>query len=205
MQSLHATEMVVCAGYTRAMNADSDITQLLERASAGDKSAWTGLIDAVYPELKRLARSSRAGQREETLNTTALVHECYLRLARAESAPRDRGHLLSLAVRIMRQLLVDHARERLALKRGGAQAHQALEDVDPADDSAFETLIEIDAALEALAGVEPRQAEVFACRYFGGLNDEQTAQALGISPRTAHRDWDAAREWLAAHLGAESG
>lgn len=178
----------------------SDITLLLDRAGAGDRSAWDRLVELVYPDLKRLAHRSLADRQERTLNTTALVHECYLRLARADGAPRDRGHLISLAVRIMRQVLTDHARERLAAKRGGGQPALSLEEAQMADDRQFETLIEIDAALTRLAAIEPRQARVFECRYFGGLNDEDTAVALGISSRTAHRDWDAARLWLAAQI-----
>ena len=175
-----------------------DITRLLHAAGAGDRAAWGRLVDLVYPELKRLARGARA--RGQTLGTTALVHECYLRLARAASMPGDHQHLLALAVRIMRQVLVDHARERLALKRGNGEANLAVEAIDPVDEHSFEQLAEIDAALRTLAIRQPRQAEVFECRYFGGLNDEETAAALNLSPRTVHRDWNAAREWLAGML-----
>jgi RNA polymerase sigma factor (TIGR02999 family) len=184
------------------MDASADITQLLDRAGEGDRGAWDRLVQLVYPDLKRLARSSLSGRGEHTLNTTALVHECYLRLSQASGAPRDRGHLMSLAVRIMRQVLIDHARERLAVKRGGGAAAVPIDDALLADERQFETIIEIDAALTRLAALEPRQARVFECRYFGGLNDDETATALGISPRTVHRDWDAGREWLAANLSA---
>lgn len=184
--------------------ADSDITVLLDAARSGDGAAWHRLVELVYPELKRLARSSLSANRHNTLNTTALVHECYLRLARAEGTPRDRGHLLSLAVRIMRQVLIDHARERLAQKRGGGAIAVTLDDEAAAELQQFELLVEIDSALQRLAAVEPRQAAVFEHRYFGGLNDEDVAEALGISPRTAHRDWDAARAWLAEALNAGS-
>jgi RNA polymerase sigma factor (TIGR02999 family) len=183
------------------MQTPADITQLLDRAGGGDRRAWDQLVELVYPDLKRLARSSRGSDGAHTLNTTALVHECYLRLSRASGAPRDRGHLLSLAVRIMRQVLIDHARERLAAKRGGGARAVPIEDAQLADESQFETIVEIDAALTRLALIEPRQAQVFEHRYFGGLNDDETAAALGISPRTVHRDWDAGREWLAANLG----
>lgn len=182
------------------MDASADITVLLDRAADGDRRAWDELVELVYPDLKRLARSSRGGDAPGTLNTTALVHECYLRLSQASGAPRDRGHLMSLAVRIMRQVLIDHARERLAAKRGGGARAVPIEDALLADERQFETIIEIDAALDRLALAEPRQARVFECRYFGGLNDDETAAVLGISPRTVHRDWDAAREWLAANL-----
>jgi RNA polymerase sigma factor (TIGR02999 family) len=187
--------------YNGRMQPAPDITHLLDRAGSGDRDAWDRLVQLVYPDLKRLARSSLSGQAAgHTLNTTALVHECYLRLSQAEGAPRDRGHLMSLAVRIMRQVLIDHARERLAAKRGGGAIAVPIEDAQLADERQFETIIEIDAALSRLALIEPRQAQVFEHRYFGGLNDDETAAALGVSPRTVHRDWDAGREWLAANL-----
>lgn len=182
------------------MTDGKDITELLADAGSGDRAAWDRLVHLVYPDLKRLAQRSLRGDRQLTLNTTALVHECYLRLARASGAPRDRGHLMSSAVRIMRQVLIDHARERIALKRGGGASLVQLDDVQLIDDSQFETLIEIDAALQKLAAIEPRQALVFEHRYFGGLNDEETAMALSVSARTVHRDWDSSRQWLAALL-----
>lgn len=184
------------------MDTEAPITRLLDSARDGDRGSWERLVELVYPELKRLARNSLGNGRGQTLDTTALVHECYLRLERTPGAPRDRGHLLSLAVRIMRQVLIDHARERLAQKRGGGALHVTLEDDSAGDPADFLRLIEIDQALQQLAEVEPRQAAVFEHRFFGGLNDEDTARALGISPRTAHRDWDAARAWLAEALNA---
>ena len=186
--------------YNPRMTDDRDITQLLADAGGGDRTAWDRLVQLVYPDLKRLAQRSLRGNLQLTLNTTALVHECYLRLAHASCAPRDRGHLMSSAVRIMRQVLIDHARERLAIKRGGGAAVLQVDEVQVADDSQFEALIEIDTALTQLAVVEPRQALVFEHRYFGGLNDDETATALAISARTVHRDWDASRQWLAIHL-----
>lgn len=186
------------------MDAEADITQLLDRAGGGDRAAWDRLVELVYPDLKRLARGALGGHDGRTLNTTALVHECFLRLSQASGAPRDRGHLMSLAVRIMRQVLVGHARERLAAKRGGGLAALPIDEARLADERQFGLLLEIDQALRQLAEQEPRQAQVFECRYFGGLNDADTALALGISPRTAHRDWDAGRQWLALRLDAAS-
>lgn len=177
-----------------------EITRLLNAAGEGDRDAWERLVDLVYPDLKRLAHSARFGREGHTLNTTALVHECYLRLQQGRSAPRDRDHLKSLAVRIMRQVLVDHAREQLAQKRGGGEQRVPLDEQLIAEQREFMELIEIDDALRQLAEAEPRQAQVFEHRFFGGLNDDDTATALGISPRTAHRDWDAARQWLAGRL-----
>lgn len=182
------------------MDADSQVTQLLARASDGDAQAWNRLVDLVYPELKRLARGSLSGNPRATLDTTALVHECYLRLSRAEGAPRDRGHLMALAVRIMRQVLVDHARRRLADKRGAGAVAVPIEDLPLAEEHRFEQLVEIDQALSRLAESEPRLAQVFECRYFGGLNDADAGLALNVSPRTVRRDWDRSRELLAALL-----
>jgi RNA polymerase sigma factor (TIGR02999 family) len=183
-------------------DAPGDVTRLLLAAGGGDRAAWSRLVDRVYPELKRLARGARGRPREHPLCTTALVHECYLRLSRAAGVPRDHDHLRALAVRIMRQVLTDHPRERLALKRGGGESVTGVDAVDPADRRQFEQLVEIDDALRRLAQEQPRQAQVFEFRYFGGLNDDETAEALAISPRTAHRDWHAGRAWLARELGA---
>ncbi len=182
------------------MHSTVQIASLLQLADTGDRSAWGQLVELVYPDLKRLARGSLSAGNGRTLNTTALVHECYVRLSQAKGAPRDRGHLMSLAVRIMRQVLIDHARGQSAAKRGGGAASLPIEDAQLADERQFETLIEIDAALTRLAQIEPRQAKVFEHRYFGGLNDQETADALGISARTVHREWDASREWLASNL-----
>ncbi|MGB0133397.1 ECF-type sigma factor [Dokdonella sp.] len=176
------------------------VTQLLHDAESGSHEAWDQLVFLVYPDLKRLARRSLSGGGQMTINTTALVHECYLRLSRARGAPRNRGHLMSTAVRIMRQILIDHARERLAIKRGGGAQILSIEEDHAVVDGQLESLMEIDAALTRLAKIEPRQALVFEHRYFGGLNDEETAIALSISARTVHRDWDAGREWLASQL-----
>ncbi len=179
----------------------TDITRLLDQAGHGDRVAWVRLVELIYPDLKHLARKAFSGDAARTLDTTELVHECYLRLEGAQGAPRDRGHLMSLAVRIMRQVLIDHARERLAAKRGAGAPMLDVQDVQVPDAGQFELLVEIDAALDRLAATEPRQARVFECRYFGGLNEVDTALALGISPRTARRDWDAARVWLAESVG----
>ena len=183
-----------------------DITQLLDHAGRGDHEAWQRLVALVYPELKRIARRSLSAHPNATLNTTGLVHECYLKLAQAQGAPRDRGHLMALTARIMRQILVDHARERLAAKRGAGQRPVTLTEAISDQPDEFDTLLEIDHAVHKLHSTEPRQAQVFICRYFAGYNDEDTALALDISPRTAHRDWDAAREWMANYLnGAAAG
>lgn len=183
------------------MQQTEPLAELLQSAAAGESAALRHLVERVYPDLKRLARSLRHARDGRTLNTTALVHECYMRLAPLEGAPQDHAHLTSLAVRIMRQVLVDHERARLALKRGGDAKIEVIAAEHAVDAHEFPNLVDIDSALTCLAGKEPRLAQVFECRYFGGLNDADTALVLGISPRTARRDWDAARAWLARELG----
>lgn len=187
------------------MDDSNPITRLLDDAAGGDRAAWQRLVALVYPDLKRLAHRSRAAQPGATLDTTALVHECYLRLEGAEGAPRNRGHLMALTARIMHQVLVDHAREHMAQKRGGGVAPVTLEDAPEDLREDVDTLLEIDRALQRLASEQPRAAQVFVCRYFAGYSIDDTALALDISPRTAHRDWDAAREWMAGHFNAERG
>lgn len=188
------------ARYTLAMPNDLIIADLLDRAGRSDDVAWSQLVDLVYPDLKRLARASLSGDRHATLNTTSLVHECYLRLAQALGGPRDRQHLMALAVRIMRQVLVDHSRRRLADKRGAGLKPLDIDDVSLADQRQFHRLVEIDDALSRLSQSEPRLAQVFECRYFGGLNDVDAGLVLNVSPRTVRRDWDRARELLAEML-----
>ncbi|MDF1504959.1 ECF-type sigma factor [Roseisolibacter sp. H3M3-2] len=153
---------------------------------------------AVYDELRRLARRQlRREAAGHTLNTTALVHEAYLRLAEQRAAPVERGHFLSLAATAMRRILVDHARRHRAAKRGAGVRAVTLDDADAlaADDRA-ELFVALDEALARLAALDARQARVVECRFFGGLTEEETAEALGIGLRTAKRDWAKARGWL---------
>ncbi len=163
------------------------------------------LLPEVYEELRRLARRERrrlvAGQ---TLDTTALVHEAYVKLAGAGSAWEGRSHVMAVAARAMRQILVDYARRRGSLKRGGGQVGQGGQGgstavdlaVSPAADQQAGRVVALDLALKDLAGVNERLVQVVECRVFGGLSEEETAQALAVSLRTVQRDWARARAWL---------
>ena len=178
-----------------------EITGLLAAARAGDPAGWEDLVAAVYADLRRLAHRQLAGQAgEQTLNTTGLVHECYLRLAGASGTPRDRGHFFALAARVMRQVIVDFARERLAQKRGGGERGIALDEVDAAELREAERCAALDDALSALAQRDERQARVVECRFFAGLTEEETAEALDIGLRSVQREWQLAREWLRGQL-----
>jgi RNA polymerase sigma factor (TIGR02999 family) len=190
---------VVRANLTRNVTTTEPghLTRLLHAAGAGDQAAWGRLVDLVSPEMKPLASDDRA--EGQTAAATSLMHECYLRLSRASAIPRSHDHLLALAVRILRQVLVDHAHERLAITRAGDEATMQI---DPVDERKFEQLADIDDALCSLAAHQPRQAQVFECRYFGGLSDDETAVALSLSARTVRRDWNAARAWLGQALNA---
>lgn len=182
-----------------------EITQLLRAFGNGEKEAFDRVVPLVYQELRGLARRHlRRGPRGHTLDTTGLVHEAYLKLAGSEGLElKDRGHLLAVAVCAMRQVLVDRARARLRLKRGAGQAAESLEDA-PADPTSPEFLIDLDRALSRLAERDPQLARVFECRYFGGLSEAETAEALGLSLRTAQRSWLRARAWLRAGMEAEA-
>lgn len=179
------------------------VTALLVAARDGDEAAFRQLYEQLYAELRRLARLVRSGRGSPTLNTTALVHEAYLKLVPGEGiVARDRSHFLRIAARAMRQVLVDAARRRRTRDRG-------LEQVRLEASGTLETLsgdiLELDAALTALEAVHPRQASVIECRFFAGLTVTDTAAALEISEPTVKRDWRVARAWLAHVLSSGSG
>lgn len=179
----------------------SEVTELLDRVREGDASAWDDVVRILYADLKRLARNLSPGVGPHDI--TALAHDCYLRLYRSgESAATiaNRAHFLSLAAMAMRQLVINHARDRVALKRGGGQWHTTLGKGEAlALDTTCaeaEELIEIDRALKRLAERDPRLARVVECRVFAGYDEEETATALGVSLRTAQRLWQEARAAL---------
>jgi RNA polymerase sigma factor (TIGR02999 family) len=186
--------------------APSDVTGLLQRWSAGDESARDRLIPLVYDRLRELAhrRLGRAPV-ENSLNTTELVHEAYMRLV---DAPRvdfpDRAHFLALASEIMRNLLVDRARSRLAEKRGGGVRTLDIDLFEWVSDENLETVADLDDALKRLEGLSPRQSKLLQHRYFGGLTLEESAAAIGVSLATAKRELRSARAWLALDLKGES-
>lgn len=179
-----------------------EVTQLLRAWSDGDRSALDQLMPLVYGELRRLAqqhlRRERAGQ---TLQTTALIHEAYLRLTDANQVRLEsRRHFFGAASRLMRQVLTDLARERKSHKRGGAAMQVSLDEAMIVSRQRDEGLLALDEALTALSEFDERKCQVVELRFFGGLSVEETAAALGISVETVHRDWRLARSWLARRL-----
>jgi RNA polymerase sigma factor (TIGR02999 family) len=186
-----------------------DASVLLAELRAGDSSAVGRLFPLVYDELKRIARIQRHTWREaETLNTTALVHEAYVKLARGHEGDwRDRAHFLAVAATAMRSILIDHARTRARAKRGGGRAPLELAAIDgllhaaPAEGAEeVEVLLALDGALDRLATHSDRQGRIVECRFYGGMSVEETAEALGISPATVKRGWAMARAWLYREL-----
>jgi RNA polymerase sigma factor (TIGR02999 family) len=178
-------------------------SELVQRARRGHSSAVEALFPQVYAELRRLAYRYMGRERGgHTLQATGLVHEAYLRLAGQDGLEiEDRGHFLAIAANTMRRILVEHARARGRLKRGGDRARVTLEDesglVGP---KAPVDLERLDAVLERLAALDPRQARIVELRFFGGLTVEETAAALGISPATVKREWVTARAFLRREL-----
>jgi RNA polymerase sigma factor (TIGR02999 family) len=160
------------------------------------------LVDAFYAELRKLARRERRRMGgSETLRTTALVHEAYLKLFQG-GRWRDQAHFLNTAAIAMRQALVQHARARCAAKRGGGAAHVSLDDADYVLAEPEERIVALDEALERLEQVNPRLARVVECRYFAGYTEPETAHALGVTERTVQRDWAKAKALLYEALGA---
>jgi RNA polymerase sigma factor (TIGR02999 family) len=184
-----------------------DVTELLEASRQGDKSAEAALFTLVYDDLHRLARRHLNRGIPARLQTTSLVNETYLRLAGSGQLPyRDRGHLFAVASRAMRQIAVDHARAALSLKRGGDQAAVTLDELvaeDPGQDRP-EQLIALDQALDSLAALSPRMAQMVELRFFGGFELEEIAPMLEVTSRTLKRDWRVARAFLYDALNDES-
>jgi RNA polymerase sigma factor (TIGR02999 family) len=179
-----------------------DVTQLLDNAAAGDPHAAAELLPLVYDELRKLAAARLADEKPgQTLQPTALVHEAYLRLVGGSRQQEfnGRGHFFAAAAEAMRRILVEAARRKRGPAHGG---HLTRHDLDPehpaAPDHRSARLLALDEALDRLAEVEPRAAEVVKLRYFAGLTIPEAAAALGISPRTADNDWAYARAWLVA-------
>ncbi len=182
-----------------------DVTQLLQRWSDGESAALDELVPLVYERLRGIAHDRlRYEPSGISLNTTDLVHDAYLKLVDVRRARfRDRAHFLAMASRVMRRLLVDHARARRAGKRGGGIAAMELEEDLELSDERADVITELDEALARLGAVDPRRSEMLEQRYFGGLSLEETAEVLGVSLATVKRDLRFARAWLAAELGGE--
>jgi len=186
------------------------VTQLLNLASRGDRTATDDLFPMVYEELRSLAASYLAGERVgHTLQPTALVNEAYLRLVGhaggEELAWDSRAHFFGAASRAIRRILTDHARGRGREKRGGARARVPLESVDLSSPEPGVDLVGLDESLTRLAALDAQKARVVECRFYGGLTEEQTARVLGVSPSTVTRDWRFARSWLRRDLAADAG
>jgi RNA polymerase sigma factor (TIGR02999 family) len=191
---------------SRPTPQSSDVTQLLLAWGAGDQQAGEQLLTAVYSELHRqAARAMRREAGEHTLQTTALVHEAYLRLVDQRRVVwRNRAQFFGVAAQVMRRVLVDHARGRLAAKRGGKTRPLSLSDADAAavpDTQHDVDVLALHEALERLAALDPSLARLVELRYFGGLSIEETAEALDVSPATVKREWALARGWLRRELG----
>ena len=181
----------------------AEITTLLKAWSSGDEAALDQLAERVYPELRLMARRfMKNGDPAKTLQATALVHEVYLRLVDAAQVDlRERAQFFAMAAQIMRRILVDTARARGALKRGGNTPKVNLDETALLSSTPQPSILALDDALTAFSLVAPRQAKVVELRYFGGLTEEEIVAALNISPRTVRRDWDLAKGWLLRQLG----
>lgn len=191
------------------MTEPGEVTQLLHAYAGGDRDAFDRLVPMVYDELRRIARNHlRRTNRGATLDTTGLVHEAYMKLAGQKGMRvEDRGHFLAIAACAMRQVIISRARARLADKRGGGDVPVTLDEerVASAEQAQAEWLLDLDRTLALLRERDERLARTVECRFFAGLSEEETAQALGVSLRTAQRNWMRARAWIRAELGVAGG
>jgi len=190
---------------TPPSSSQQEVTRLLADWSGGDEGALKRLIPLVQPELHRLAHHymSREGA-GQTLQTTALLNEAYLRLVDDPTRTwQNRTHFVAVAAQLMRRIMVDHARERRSLKRGGGAPKVPLDDVALVTETRSEELLALDEALEKLAVLDPRKSQIVELRYFGGLTVEETAAFLKLSDRTVKREWRMAKVWLYRALSGE--
>jgi RNA polymerase sigma factor (TIGR02999 family) len=186
-------------------NDVTSVTELLADLRAGRREAFDRMLPLVYEQLRRIAQRELAVRPSDTLSTTALVHELYLKFSRADRADwRNRAHFLGVAAVAMRHILVDRARRRTAEKRGGLHRHVTLDDELTIANDQAESLLELHEALDHLATIDERLARVVECRFFGGMTEQETAEALLITERTVRRDWVKARGLLYRVLVEES-
>jgi RNA polymerase sigma factor (TIGR02999 family) len=180
----------------------AEITDLLKAWGSGDEAALARLTEQVYPELRLMARRYMKNEgRGNTLQTTAIVHEVYLRLIDVTKVEwQARAQFFAMAAQMMRRILVDAARARGSQKRGGVAIKVNLDETAVLSPAPDRSILELDEALTAFSEVAPRQARVVELRYFGGLTEEEIVAALKISPRTVRRDWDVAKAWLLREL-----
>jgi RNA polymerase sigma factor (TIGR02999 family) len=183
-----------------------DITELLQRGAAGDEEATSQLVEQVYPQLRRIARNLLRSRHPLSLQVTEVVHEVYLKLVDQRRATwQNRAQFYAVAARLMRRILVDHARYRTRRKRGGEAVRVPLEEALSVASEAGVDVLALDHALDGLAEVDATAARLVELRYFGGLTVDEAALALGISRTTAIRGWQHARSWLYRALTAEAG
>ncbi len=187
------------------MDETGTVTEILRRAEGGDREALDRLFALLYEELREIARGRLRGRSgRATLQTTALINEAWVRMAAQEGLDfDDRAHFFAYSSRVMRTVLVDHARRRQADKRGGDAVRVRLMDHDLPVEQQMDFILALDEALTRLASTAERACRVVECRYFGGLTEKETATALGVTDRTVRRDWTMAREWLYEALGPE--
>ena len=180
-----------------------DVTQLLSQLAGGNRTVVDALMPLVYDELRRLAHLRLSHERSDhTLNTTALVHEAYLKLVNQQSVSwQNRAHFLGIAAQAMRRILINYAQSRVAEKRGGGQQIVEWNDDLAVQEGRAEELIALDAALEKLAALDERQSKIVEFRFFGGLTHDEIGEVLGMSVPTVQRSWRMARAWLARELG----
>lgn len=178
--------------------SEKDVTRLLVAWSNGDQAALEQLTPLVYSELHRLAHRYLGRERKgHTLQTTALVHEAYLRLIdQKEVRWQNRAHFFAIAAQMMRRILVDYARSRNVAKRGGGARQVSLDEAMDVSDERAADVIALDEALKSLSDLDQRKGRIIELRFFGGLSIEETAEVLGVSPGTVMRDWTFAKAWL---------
>jgi len=184
-------------------DSSASLTQLLRAAASGERRDLDALMAAIYDDLRRLAIQHMGRERgNHTLQPTALVHEAYLKLIDQRATEwKDRVHFFAVASRIIRRILVDHARERLAAKRGGGIERVTIQGIDPAAPVDGMNLVALDEALTELAGIDAQQAQIVELRFFGGMTIEEIAESLSIGKRSVDRAWCAAKAWLCFRLG----
>lgn len=188
------------------MRAEKDITVLLIALEHGDASAVDALIPLIYDDLRdRARRFVQKERRNHTLNTTALVHEAYLKLVgQNEVSWKNRAHFFGVASLVMRRILINYARQKKAARRGGGLIPQTFLEEFVVTENRSELILALDEALERLAGINERQGRVVELRFFGGLTHEEIAEVLGVSEPTVRRDWRFARAWLNRELSADN-
>ena len=185
-----------------ALTSSQELTELLRKWSDGDPKALTRVVDAAYPELRKIARRCMSGERSEhTIQATALVHEAYLRLVDIRQVRwEERAQFFAIVAKIMRRILIEYARAQGCSKRGGRMRRVNLDEVLMISPGPDPEIVRLDEALEEMAKFDSRKAQVVEMRYFGGLTSGEIASVLGISPQSVNRDWGLAKAWLVREM-----